>query len=139
MIFKDKGILKALWLGMFILGAVLGFVPSPEGANKYVLAVLGSLFFLPPALLLYRCHKDLDRKNLRLIRNLSLISLTSTVVLLVLNTLSLLFSEAVGNALYYILVIVSSPMVCCQYWVISLFGWAVLLWCSLIFLKKAPK
>lgn len=139
MIMKDKGILKSLWLGMFILSALLGFVPSPEGANKYFLAVLGTLFFLPPSLLLYRCRQDRDRKNLILIRNLSVISLLSTVVLLVLNTLSLLFSEAVGDALYYVLVIVSAPMVCCQYWIIGLFGWAALLWCSLLFLKKAPK
>lgn len=139
MILKDKGILKSLWLGMYILSALLGLVPSPEGASKWLLAALGTLFFLPPALLLYRCYRDRDRKNLTLLRNLSILSLAATLLLLVLNTFSLLFSEAVGNALYYILIIVSAPMICCQYWVISLFGWAAILWCSLLFLKKPAK
>ncbi len=139
MIFKDKGILKALWAGMFFLCALLGFVPSPEGANKWLLMAFGILFFLPPALLIYQSCRTADRKTLLLIRNLSIASLGSTLVFLVANMLSLLTSEAVGNALHTILSIVSTPMVCCQYWVISLFLWAALLWTSLHFLKNTPK
>lgn len=139
MIFKDKGILKALWAGMFFLCALLGFVPEPEGANQWLLTGFGILFFLPPALLLYHSHRSADRKHLCLIRNLSLISLIATALLLAVNILSMLFSEAIGNALYYILIIVSTPMICCQYWVLSLFLWAVLLWCSLFSLKFMKK
>lgn len=139
MIFKDKSILKALWAGMFILCALLGFVPEQEGANRWLLAFLGLLFFVPPALLLFNAFRDRDRKSLLLVRNLSLISLAATVVLLVCNLLSLLLPEALGDGLYYLLVVVSVPMVCCQYWIISLFLWAMLLWCSLFFLKKAGK
>ena len=136
MIFKDKGILKALWAGMFLLCALLGFVPEPEGANKWLLLIFGLLFFVPPALLLYQCRKSADVKNLRLVRRLAVASLGVTVVLLVANILSMLAPQAVGDALYYILVVTSTPMVCCQYWVVSLFLWAALLWCSLIFIKE---
>ena len=136
MIFKDKGILKALWAGMFILCALLGFVPQQEGANKYLLLVMGVLFFLPPALLIYFAKEQGDTLTLKLIRNLSIASLVLTVVLILANFLSLMAPEAVGNILYGVLVIVSSPMVCSGYWVLSLFCWACLLMASLRCLNK---
>lgn len=139
MLLKNKTSLMALWAGMFILCAVLGFVPQPEGANKWLLLLFALLFYLPPALLLWQCRKSGDRKGLRLIRNLSLISLGATLVLLMANILSLLAPEAVGNILYYALVVVSTPMVCGQYWFVSLLLWAILLWCSLIFLREIKK
>lgn len=139
MIFKDKGILKAIWTGMFLLCALMGFVPQQEGANKILLLVIGLLFFLPPALLVYQCYRTRDRKQLKLVRNLAIVSLSATLSLLVLGMLSMLLPQAVGDALHYILIIVSTPMVCCQYWIVSLFLWAALLWTSLFFLKKAPK
>lgn len=139
MIFKDKSILKSLWAGMFLLCALLGFVPQPTGANQWLLMSFGILFFLPPALLLYQCHKSRDTKQLRLIRNLSLISLGITLVLLVANIFSMLAPRAVGDVLHVCLVIASTPMVCCQYWFISLFGWAILLWCAIIALKTGKK
>ncbi len=139
MIFKDKGILKALWAGMFFLCALLGFVPEPTGGNKWLLVVLGVLFFLPPALLMYQGQKTADEKLLRLLRNLAAISLGATVLLLIANMLSMLAPEAVGNVLYYILVVVSAPMVCCQYWFVSLLLWAALLWGSILCLRTLKK
>lgn len=139
MIFKDKTFLKALWGGMFFLCALLGFVPQPTGANKWLLFAFGLLFFLPPGLLLYRCLKPRDVATLRLIRNISLISLSATLVLLAANILSMLSSEALGNFLYGLLVVISAPMICCQYWFVSLLLWATLLWCSIFFLKKPSK
>lgn len=139
MLFKDKAILKALWAGMFILCALLGFVPQPTGANKWLLLGFGVLFFLPPGLLLYQCRKTRDSKNLRLMRKLSIISLTATLLLLIANMLSLLAPQSVGDALHYILAVVSTPMFCCQYWIISLFGWAIVLWCCITFLKERKK
>lgn len=139
MIFKDKGILKALWAGMFVLCALLGFVPQPTGANKWLLLAFGILFFLPPILLFYQGYKTKDLKLLKLIQKISISSLASTVVLLVINMLSMLAPEAVGNALYFILVVVSTPMICCQYWFVSLSSWAILLWCTIVFLREMKK
>ena len=139
MIFKDKSILKAQWVGMFLLCALLGFVPQPTGANKWLLMCFGILFFLPPILLLYQGYKTKDKKLLKLMRKLSAISLISTVVLLIANMLSMLAPQPVGDALYFLLVVASTPMICCQYWFISLSGWAIVLWCNIVFLRDMRK
>ncbi len=137
---KDKGILKAIWAGMFIVCGVLGFIANPSGGAKVLLIVLSALFFVPAYADLYFSWKNRDIQELRLVRNLCLISLVSTLVVLVANLLSVLSrSEALGDWLYYVLVIVSTPMICGQYWVYSLLLWAVLLWCCIAALGKLKK
>jgi len=127
--------LFALWGGMFILCAALGFIPEPTGILRGIMTCLAVLFFLPPAWLLYRSAGK-DRRVSALIRNLSALSLGLTLTLILGNFLVLMAPEAVGNVLYGILVIVSSPMVCGQFWVLSLFLWACLLMASLSILGK---
>ena len=73
--------------------------------------------------------------TVKLIRNLSALSLSLTVVLLAVNFLTALRSETLGNAVHTVLVIVSSPMVCSGHWAMSLFLWACLLMVSL---RKKP-
>jgi hypothetical protein len=96
------------------------------------MTTLSVLFFLPPVWLLYRA----DRETALLLRNLSLLSLGITLVTLILNFVLAVSSEFLGNVLHYILVIVSAPMICSGYWVLSLFLWACLLMVSL---KKTGK
>ena len=135
--FKDKGILKALWVGMFILCAVLGFLGPRQGAAKVLLMAFALAFFIPPGLDVYYSWQRKDRSELRLVRNISLISLGGTLVLLVANLLSVLTKSVVlGDILHYALVIVSTPFVCFQYSVYSLLLWAVLLWCCIAALRK---
>ena len=137
---KDNGILKALWAGLFILCAVLGFLPTPTGGNKVLMMLFAALFFVPPGVDLYFSWQRKDKAELRLLRNISLISLIGTTVLLVANVLSVLSSSLVlGDVLYYLLVIVSTPMICAQYWAYSLLLWAVLLWCCIMALWKLRK
>ena len=126
----------SLWAGLFILCAGLGFIPEPAGFLRVLMTCLSLLFFLPPALLLYFAGKKGDVLTLRIIRNLSAASLGSTLGLILLNFMSLMAPEALGNVLYVLLVIVSSPMVCGGAWVMSLFFWACLLMGSLTLLKK---
>ena len=125
-----------LWGGLFIICAGLGFIPEPQGFARVLLTVFSLAFFLPPAMLLYFAGQKRDRLTIRLIRDLSLASLGLTVVLILANFFSLMAPEALGNILYVLLVIVSSPMVCCGYWAVSLFFWACLLMGSLSMLKK---
>jgi uncharacterized membrane protein YgdD (TMEM256/DUF423 family) len=142
----NKYILLAIWVGMFILCAVLGYLPPQEGANKWLLAIIAVLFFLPPALTVYQCQKEKDGKLLRLVRTVSLVVLIATVALLVVNLLSIALllvmpektALIVGDVLYYALILVSTPMICGQYWGIGLIGWAALLWSS-IFAEKGLK
>ena len=117
----------ALWGALFILCAGLGFIPEPQGAVKWLLTALALAFFVPPVLLARQAAREGDRMVLRLLRNLSIASLALTVAVLIGNFLSVMAPEAVGNALYIVLVIVSSPMVCGQYWLLSLFLWAFLM------------
>ena len=129
---KQK-ILFALWGFLFILCAGLGFIPEPEGALKWLLCILGIAFFVPGGLLLYRAVQEKDTKLLRLIRRICLISLTLTALLLVLNILSVMWNETLGSVLYCLLILVSSPMICCGSYALSLFLWACLLTVSLKF------
>ena len=123
----NKNTLFALWGGMFVLCAALGFLPEPSGALRVLLTLAALLFFLPPALLLYRASQDQDTHSLKLVRNLSALSLGLTLVCLILNFLTALSSEALGTMVHYILITVSSPMICSGFWAASLFLWACLL------------
>lgn len=128
--------LFALWGGLFILCAGLGFIPAPSGAARVALTLLSLAFFVPPALLLYRAVQEKNMDVVKLVRNLSALSLGLTLALLIFNFLSVLRAEVLGNVLYWILVIVSSPMACSGYWALSLFLWACLLMASLKLLRR---
>ena len=115
-----ENITYGLWAFFYILCVVLGFA----GKTATVLALL---FFVPGVLLLYwGCRKQ--------VRLIAAISLGLTFLALIANFASIGLSEGMGNFLYGVLVLVSSPMVCSGYWVLSLFLWACLIMGS--FLKK---
>ena len=59
-----------------------------------------------------------------------------TLLALVLNVLSAMGTVTMGNALFGVLIVVSSPMVCSGYWALSLFLWACLLIVSHSLLRK---
>ena len=132
----NKKLLYALWGCLFILCAGLGFIPAPEGSGQILLTILSVLFFLPPAVLLRQSAKNRDPHTAMLVRNLSALSLGLTLVLLVLNFLTAMQSEFLGQILHYILVVVSSPMICSGHWAMSLFLWACLLTASWKQLKR---
>ena len=116
-----------LWGCLWGLTALLGFIPSPAGIGKAMLILLALRFFVPPVLLLYRG----DRKTAGILRTLSLVWLGITVVLLVLNLLSIRSTRIVGDMLYCLLVVLTAPMVCGQYWLIVIFLWACLLFAAI--------
>ena len=131
-----KQVLFGLWAGLFIVCAGLGFIPEPEGGVRTALTLSAIFVFVPPAALIWQACKSGDNNTLSLIRSLSAASLGLTSLLLILNFLSVAWSEAVGNFLYQVLIIVSSPMVCSRHWALSLFLWACLLIASHKQLKK---
>ena len=116
-----------LWAFFYILCAALGFTAPQDGFAGGVMTFLSLVFFVPGVLLL--CWGQ--RKQVRLIAALSL---GLTLLALMANFASLGLSEGMGNFLYGVLILVSSPMVCSGYWMLSLFLWACLLMGS--FLKK---
>jgi len=133
---KEQGIVKTIWAGMFILCMVLGFLPPQTGASRVLLVILALVFFAAPGWLVWISYEKKDVQSLKLVRLLSLLSLSGTLVMIVVNMLSVLWPEWLGNLLYYILVILSTPMICGQYWVLSLTLWAALLWSSIFMLRK---
>ena len=127
------------WGVMYMLCAALGFVPNPQGALYGLLFMLALAFFIPPAILLYRAVQRRELAPVRLIRALSLVSLFGSLTLLVLNIMAVGATAEVGNILYYLLILVSCPMVCNQVWVVSLFLWACLMVVSWQELRKHKK
>lgn len=119
--------LWVLWLYLFAQTAVLGFVPEPPWYVAIPLALIGAAFFVPGILLL----RWGDRKTALRIVIISGVSLVVTVVCIILNYASSLIGgtdgQLWGRIFYIALGILSSPMFCSQIWVISLFGWALLL------------
>jgi len=130
--------LLALWAAMFLLCAGLGFISLPMGGLKVFMVAAAVAFFIPPALLIRSAvnRKRPHRDMLLLIRNLSLFSLIATTVVLLLNFLSVAWPRFVGDGLYGLLVVISTPMICGQYWLMSLFLWACLLMVCLKYLRK---
>ena len=114
-----------------MLCALLGLIPTPSGALSVVMTLLSIAFFVPPAWLLADAYKTGCEKTVTLLRRISLISLSATLVLFIANILAVAGSEALGDVLYVLLAIVSVPMVCSGHYVLSLFLWACLLICAL--------
>lgn len=123
----SKKTIYIVWAALFAACAGLGFVPEPEGWVRWALSALALCFFVPPLYLLYRAQREGDRGTAALVRNLAALSLGLTMLTLILNFLCAVGSERVGNMLYYLLTIVSAPMICGGHWAGSLFLWACLL------------
>ena len=126
-----------VWAGLFIICAGLGFIPDPPGALKVLMIGLTLGFFAVPGWFLVWLDRRGDKMHIALVRNLAAVSLGLTLVLILLNFVSFMAPEAVGNMLHILLIIVSAPMICGQYWVLSLFLWACLMiWAGKLLKKK---
>ena len=129
--------LYVLWGIAYIVCVALGFVPEVDGLLKAVLILVALGFFVPPGVLLYRGIRQGNRKQICRIRNISALSLGATLVVMVVNLLCAVNgSESLGDALFGLLVLVSSPMYCMRNGFVSLFLWACLLMLGIRHSKK---
>lgn len=133
------------WAIMYVICTVCAFLPVENGLVYALFFFLSVGFFVPPGFLIYEAVQRREKKTLRRIRTLSIISLVLTMIVIVLTFVSVAASKQTddlqymqnwGVALQWILNIVSTPMVCSQIWVVSLFGWACLMMTCFMFLKK---
>ena len=122
---KQKSI-YILWLCLYVICFIAGLIPNPTGFGKALLILVSLGFFIPGGILLYHAHRQQDRKALLRLRIISLSSLVLTVILFVVNLLSVFSSDTVGTVLHIFLAIVSVPMLAMQYWLGSLFLWSCL-------------
>ena len=117
------------WGVLYLVCAALGVFP----VQGWVGTLMCLVFFAPPAILLYRAP---NRKTVQQVRNLSIAWLALTVFLLILNILSVSMSEQAGTILYYMMVVLTAPMICGGNWLLAIFLWACLLVVSRNILKK---
>ena len=127
-------ILYAAWLCLYILCVGLGTVEAVEGAGKVFFVLTSLVFFLPGIVLLVLGRKEQNRKMILRVRIAAICSLSLTVAVFCANVIAVGASGQVGNFLNDLLNLVSAPMFCAQYWVLSLFCWACLL--SASFMNK---
>ena len=130
-------ILYAAWLCLYILCVGLGTVEEVEGAGKVFFVLTSLIFFLPGIALLVLGRKEQNKKMILRVRIAAICSLALTVIVFCANVIAVGASGQAGNFLNDLLNLVSAPMFCAQYWVLSLFCWACLL--SASFMKKADK
>ncbi len=131
-----KSVLYVAWFAAFIASVMLGSLEPGSTGMKAVMIAVAVCFFVPPAFLLYDGLRRGDRKQILRLRLVSMISLGGTFVLMVANFLSVTMGELAGQLLYALLIIVSAPMVCGQYWVVSLFLWACILMTTILYCPK---
>ena len=122
-----KWLLYTAWAMMYVMCAVLGFIPNPQGVYYWALLAFSWFFFVPPIILVYQAIQSGDVPELKRIRLISLIWLGLTVILIGLNFLSVGFTAEGGKFVYWLLIVGSSPMICGQIWVIPIFLWGCLL------------
>lgn len=127
-------ILYAAWLCLYILCVGLGTVEEVEGAGKVFFVLTSLIFFLPGIALLVLGRKEKNKKMILRVRIAAICSLVLTVIVFCANVIAVGASGQAGNFLNDLLNLVSAPMFCAQYWVLSLFCWACLL--SASFMKK---
>lgn len=136
---SKKGTLALAWGSLYVICMIFGFIETNNGLLQAIFALFSIGFFVPPAILLYEAARAKDRKTVRCIRYISITSLVLTILIFIGNLLTLPASEAVGNRMYGLLVVVSTPMVSSQLWVMSLFLWACLLMGSFFIKTKKSK
>jgi len=127
-------ILYAVWLCLYILCVGLGTVEEVEGAGKVFFVLTSLIFFIPGVLLLLLGRREKNRKMLLRVRIVAICSLGLTVAVFCANVVAVAGSSQLGSLLHDLLNLVSAPMFCSQYWILSLFCWACLL--SASFVKK---
>ncbi len=116
-----------IWGGMYAICAVLGFIPGPQGALYWLLFGISLLFFVPPAVILRQAVTAKDRRSIKIMRTVCLTWFAVMLFLLILNLGSIGASAAAGAAVYYFLVVLASPMICSQIWVVPMFLFGCLL------------
>ena len=129
-------VLYAAWLCLYILCVGLGTVENAEGIGKVLFVLTSLIFFIPGIWLLVLGFQEKNKKMILRVRMAAICSLSLTVIVFCLNIAAVAASSQLGSTLHDILNLVSAPMFCSQYWILSLFCWGCLLSASFTKMKK---
>ena len=125
-----------VWLCLYILCVGLGTVEEVAGIGKVLFILTSLIFFLPGAYLIWLGRREKNRKILLRVRICAICSLALTMTVFCANVISVSAGADVGRFLYDLLNLVSAPMLCAQYWILSIFLWACLFSASFTGKKK---
>ena len=125
-----------VWLCLYILCVGLGTVEEVAGIGKVLFILTGLIFFLPGIYLLHLGKQEQNKKMILRVRIVAICSLALTMIVLSANVIAVSADASVGRNLYEMLNLVSAPMFCIQYWIVSIFLWACLLSASLMKTKQ---
>ena len=131
---KKKSFIYVIWAVWYLCCLLLSMGAEPSGMAKVPFVVVGITTYAPPLYLLYLSKKD--AKTIKLVRTISIASLATFVVLYALNIMSVNWSAAAGTVLYYMMVVLCAPVMCGQFFIVSLYLWGCLLWACILMLKK---
>ena len=129
-------VLYAAWLCLYILCVGLGTVEQVEGIGKVLFVLTSLIFFLPGVVLLITGFREQNKKRILRVRIVAICSLALTMIVFCINVAAVAASSGMGSFLNDLLNLVSAPMFCSQYWILSLFCWACLLSGSFLKSKK---
>ena len=129
-------VLYAAWLCLYILCVGLGTVEEVEGIGKVLFLLTALIFFIPGVMLLVMGMREKNRKMILRVRIVSVCSLALTMIVFCANIVAVAASSQLGSFLHDLLNLVSAPMFCAQYWVLSLFAWGCLLSASILGRKR---
>ncbi len=132
---KKKGLYIG-WFALYLATVVIGSIEPGNALAKAMMVLLAICFFIPPGVLLYDGLRRGDRQQVLLLRLVSSLSLGLSFVLMVVNFLSTPMSQGAGDVVYALLIVVSAPMACGQYWVVSLFAWACIWMTTMLYAPK---
>ena len=120
-----------VWLCLYILCVGLGTIEEAAGIGKVLFILTGLIFFLPGVYLLHLGKREKNKKITLRVRIVASCSLSLTAVVFCANVIAVSADASVGRILYDMLNLVSAPMFCVRYWIISIFLWACLFSASL--------
>ena len=120
-----------VWLCLYILCVGLGTIEEAAGIGKVLFILTGLIFFLPGAYLLHLGKREKNKKITLRVRIVAICSLSLTAIVFCANVIAVSADASVGRILYDMLNLVSAPMFCVRYWIISIFLWACLFSASL--------
>ena len=120
-----------VWLCLYILCVGLGTIEEAAGIGKVLFILTGLIFFLPGVYLLRLGKREKNKKITLRVRIVAICSLSLTAIVFCANVIAVSADASVGRILYDMLYLVSAPMFCVRYWIISIFLWACLFSASL--------
>ena len=120
-----------VWLCLYILCVGLGTIEDAAGIGNVLFILTGLIFFLPGVYLLHLGKREKNKKITLRVRIVAICSLSLTAIVFCANVIAVSADASVGRILYDMLNLVSAPMFCVRYWIISIFLWACLFSASL--------